>query len=141
MPIQQVELHSSLQKLSKIETLRLARNHISAMTTTLQEGVPMEMNRFLRILSRDLSQTTANLLTGKLIMGETFPKNFSDYPHHAVCRVAAATHPQSSDWPSYENYWYNFEKRNQDANYWNNDYLKCNYNSNKFYQSYHQGYC
>lgn len=69
MPIQQThsDLSAAPQKLSKIETLRLARNYILAMSQTLQEGRPMELTRFIKILSRDLSQTTANLLTGALM--------------------------------------------------------------------------
>ncbi|EEZ99589.1 neurogenic differentiation factor 1 [Tribolium castaneum] len=69
IPIQQThsDLSSAPQKLSKIETLRLARNYIVAMSQTLQEGRPMELTRFIKILSRDLSQTTANLLTGSLM--------------------------------------------------------------------------
>lgn len=68
MPIQQThsDLNSAPQKLSKIETLRLARNYIVAMSKTLQEGKPMDMTRFINILSRELSQTTANLLSGTL---------------------------------------------------------------------------
>lgn len=69
MPILQTnsDLHSSNQKLSKIETLRLARNYILAMSQTLQEGKPMDIMRFIKILSRELSQTTANLLNGTLM--------------------------------------------------------------------------
>lgn len=69
MPIVQThsDLHSSPQKLSKIETLRLARNYILAMSQTLQEGKPMDLMRFIKILSRELSQTTANLLNGTLM--------------------------------------------------------------------------
>ncbi|KAJ8929895.1 hypothetical protein NQ314_017360 [Rhamnusium bicolor] len=69
MPIQLThsDLNSAPQKLSKIETLRLARNYIIAMTQTLQEGRPMEITRFIKILSRELSQTTANLLSGTLM--------------------------------------------------------------------------
>ncbi|KAJ8925158.1 hypothetical protein NQ315_001343 [Exocentrus adspersus] len=71
MPIQLThsDLNSSPQKLSKIETLRLARNYILALTQTLQEGRPMDMGRFIKILSRELSQTTANLLSGSLTRG------------------------------------------------------------------------
>lgn len=69
MPITQthIDLHSAPQKLSKIETLRLARNYIVAMTQTLQEGKPMDIVRFVKILSKDLSQTTANLLNGVIL--------------------------------------------------------------------------
>lgn len=69
MPIQltHTDLNSTPQKLSKIETLRIARNYIIAMTQTLQENNPMEITRFIKILSRELSQTTANLLSGTLL--------------------------------------------------------------------------
>ncbi|XP_018332176.1 neurogenic differentiation factor 6-A-like [Agrilus planipennis] len=82
MPIQQpgVDFHNTSQKLSKIETLRLARNYIIAMSQTLQEGKPMELTRFIKILCRELSQTTANLLTGTLMgYGGTFMNNFKNY--------------------------------------------------------------
>lgn len=69
MPIQitHTDLNSPPQKLSKIETLRLARNYILAMMQTLQEGRPMEITRFIKILGQELSQTTANLLSGTLL--------------------------------------------------------------------------
>ncbi|XP_031348411.1 neurogenic differentiation factor 6-B-like [Photinus pyralis] len=72
VPIQQTttDLHSTPQKLSKIETLRLARNYIRAMLLTLEEGEPMSSQRFVKILSKELSQTTANLLSAAL-MGNT----------------------------------------------------------------------
>lgn len=68
VPIQQthIDLQSAPQKLSKIETLRLARNYIAAMSQTLKEGLPMDTRRFVAILSQELSQTTANLLAGTL---------------------------------------------------------------------------
>ncbi|KAG5871674.1 hypothetical protein JTB14_007357 [Gonioctena quinquepunctata] len=61
------ESNSVPQKLSKIETLRLARNYIIAMTQTLQEDRPMDIARFINILSSELSQTTANLLSSTLL--------------------------------------------------------------------------
>lgn len=80
MPITQthVDLHSAPQKLSKIETLRLARNYIIAMTQTLQEGRPMDLTRFVKILSRDLSQTTANLLNGVLLNQANVTPSYSN---------------------------------------------------------------
>lgn len=70
--------NSSTQKLSKIETLRLARNYIVAMSQTLQEGKPMDLVRFIKILSRELSQTTANLLNGSLVGPATVNNNNSN---------------------------------------------------------------
>ncbi|XP_069684598.1 neurogenic differentiation factor 4-like [Periplaneta americana] len=57
---------SSQQKLSKIETLRLALNYIMALSQILTEGRPMEGSRLLRVLARGLSQATANLLAASL---------------------------------------------------------------------------
>lgn len=37
------------------------------MTQTLQENEPMDMTRFIKILSKELSQTTENLLSGALL--------------------------------------------------------------------------
>ncbi|KAK5642863.1 hypothetical protein RI129_009030 [Pyrocoelia pectoralis] len=69
IPIQQTttDIHSTSQKLSKIETLRLARNYICAMSLTLEEGKPMSLQRFAKMLSKELSQTTANLLSAAIM--------------------------------------------------------------------------
>lgn len=76
MPIQQThtDLHSAPQKLSKIETLRLARNYIFALSQTLKEGKAMDITRYIKILSGELSQTTSNLLMGT-ILGNYNPYN------------------------------------------------------------------
>ena len=61
-----VPCHSSTQKLSKIETLRLARNYIAAMTTILKTGVKPDDLDFAKALSQGLSQNTMNLVAGGL---------------------------------------------------------------------------
>lgn len=61
-----VPCHSSTQKLSKIETLRLARNYIAAMTTILKTGVKPDNVDFAKALSQGLSQNTMNLVAGNL---------------------------------------------------------------------------
>ena len=61
-----VPCHSSTQKLSKIETLRLARNYIAAMTTILKSGVKPDNVDFAKALSQGLSQNTMNLVAGSL---------------------------------------------------------------------------
>ncbi|GLH08627.1 Basic helix-loop-helix neural transcription factor TAP [Gryllus bimaculatus] len=65
VPVQQCR-NNSQQKLSKIETLRLARNYISALSQILVEGKGMEETRFVNILAQGLSQATANLLASSL---------------------------------------------------------------------------
>lgn len=113
------DLNSVPQKLSKIETLRLARNYIIAMTQTLQEGQPMEITRFIKLLSKELSQTTANLLTGT-VLSNLHMNNRKLYMNN-----------------EHENYVYDY---NQDNSYYNNssnnnNYLDDNYN-NKFWTNY-----
>lgn len=92
MPIQVTltDINSAPQKLSKIETLRLARNYIIAMTQTLQEGKPMEITRFVKILSRELSQTTENLLSGALL------NRSANYPYRSF-------YPNDYEMTPYEN--------------------------------------
>lgn len=51
-----------VQKLSKIETLRLAKNYIAALSLSLADNRTMPANEFLRLLCHDLSQTTIHAL-------------------------------------------------------------------------------
>ncbi|CAD5222179.1 unnamed protein product [Bursaphelenchus xylophilus] len=55
-------LLSTQQKLSKIETLRLAANYINMLNMTLQRNVEPSPLESARILSCGLSQTTANMI-------------------------------------------------------------------------------
>ncbi|KAF5295490.1 hypothetical protein FQR65_LT10478 [Abscondita terminalis] len=135
MPIQQTtaDVHSAPQKLSKIETLRLARNYIFAMSQTLQEGKPMSLQRFIKILSRELSQTTANLLSGTLMnFGTPTPKDFrssyfNNYNSGYSCSGNERSFEQKNeyaDWfskPDYSYYcrpYYGLDT----AKYWTNSY-------------------
>lgn len=61
-----VPLSAHHQKLSKIETLRLARNYISALSCTLQSSSPPDNLQFAQILSKGLSQTTTNMIASHL---------------------------------------------------------------------------
>ncbi|KRZ16607.1 Neurogenic differentiation factor 1 [Trichinella zimbabwensis] len=61
-----VPLSAHHQKLSKIETLRLARNYISALTRILHSNKQPSNLEFAYILSRGLSQTTTNLIASNL---------------------------------------------------------------------------
>lgn len=54
--------HQLAQKLSKIETLRLARNYIAALTVVLSQSAPVSLERYVEMLSYGLSQATTNLL-------------------------------------------------------------------------------
>lgn len=61
--------HSKTQKLSKIETLRLARNYICALSEALEGGVSMQSRAFMETLCKGLSQPTSNLVSGCLQLG------------------------------------------------------------------------
>ena len=54
------------QKLSKIETLRLARNYIAALADILERGARPDSLTFARALARGLSQSTSNLVASCL---------------------------------------------------------------------------
>ncbi|NXR75571.1 NDF4 factor, partial [Pycnonotus jocosus] len=61
--------YSKTQKLSKIETLRLARNYIWALSEVLESGQSPEGKNFVEMLCKGLSQPTSNLVAGCLQLG------------------------------------------------------------------------
>lgn len=61
-----VPCYSKTQKLSKIETLRLACNYIGALGNILKTGVRPDGVSFAKALSKGLSQNTMNLVAGCL---------------------------------------------------------------------------
>lgn len=61
--------HSKTQKLSKIETLRLARNYICALSEALEGGQSTESRAFMETLCKGLSQPTGNLVASCLHLG------------------------------------------------------------------------
>ncbi|XP_057685528.1 neurogenic differentiation factor 4 [Corythoichthys intestinalis] len=63
--------YSKTQKLSKIETLRLARNYIWALSEVLENGQSPESHGFMEMLCKGLSQPTSNLVAGCLQLGPT----------------------------------------------------------------------
>ncbi|KAJ8017058.1 hypothetical protein DPEC_G00013830 [Dallia pectoralis] len=65
--------YSKTQKLSKIETLRLARNYIWALSEVLENGQSPESHGFVEMLCKGLSQPTSNLVAGCLQLGPPAP--------------------------------------------------------------------
>lgn len=131
MPILQTstDAHSSSQKLSKIETLRLARNYILAMSQTLQEGKPMDIMRFIKILSRELSQTTANLLNGTL-MGP-FNNSLVAYRRYLTNDYPVSTTLQECSNISYHIEWQDFNNDCSSNNGYNSWYPNYKYDACK----------
>ncbi|XP_055604244.1 neurogenic differentiation factor 4-like [Uranotaenia lowii] len=62
--------HTAPHRLSKIETLRLARNYIVALIEALSTNRRLEYFELLGILSEQISQNTCNLLRMKLLLDE-----------------------------------------------------------------------
>nr|XP_015815106.2 neurogenic differentiation factor 4 [Nothobranchius furzeri] len=77
--------HSKTQKLSKIETLRLARNYICALTEALDGGLSTESRAFMETLCKGLSQPTTNLVAGCLQLGPASGTGMSPEDRHGVC--------------------------------------------------------
>lgn len=67
--------HTTAQKLSKIETLRLAKNYIFALSETLRQNRRLEFEGLIDILSNGLSQSTGNLLRNRLRMDDALKVN------------------------------------------------------------------
>ena len=79
-----VPCYSKTQKLSKIETLRLARNYIGALADILKKGVKPEAITFAKALSSGLSQNTINLVAGSLQLNPRalMPETMMTHPNH-----------------------------------------------------------
>ncbi|ELR54774.1 Neurogenic differentiation factor 2 [Bos mutus] len=61
-----VPCYSKTQKLSKIETLRLAKNYIWALSEILRSGKRPDLVSYVQTLCKGLSQPTTNLVAGGL---------------------------------------------------------------------------
>ncbi|CAG5132342.1 unnamed protein product [Candidula unifasciata] len=75
-----VPCQSKTQKLSKIETLRLARNYIHALAEILKSGVRPDSFSFAKALSRGLSQNTMNTVAACLQLNPRTLLPDSAYP-------------------------------------------------------------
>uniref|UniRef100_A0A667WZ71 Neurogenic differentiation factor n=1 Tax=Myripristis murdjan TaxID=586833 RepID=A0A667WZ71_9TELE len=79
-----VPCYSKTQKLSKIETLRLAKNYIWALSEILRSGKAPDLMSFVQALCKGLSQPTTNLVAGCLQLNpRTFlPEQTPELPPH-----------------------------------------------------------
>ncbi|XP_064167283.1 neurogenic differentiation factor 1-like [Anguilla rostrata] len=97
-----VPCYSKTQKLSKIETLRLAKNYIWALSEILRSGKSPDLMSFVQALCKGLSQPTTNLVAGCLQLNpRTFlPEQGQELPSHMQTVSASFTaHPYSYQTP------------------------------------------
>ncbi|XP_036433138.1 neurogenic differentiation factor 1 [Colossoma macropomum] len=88
-----VPCYSKTQKLSKIETLRLAKNYIWALSEILRSGKSPDLMSFVQALCKGLSQPTTNLVAGCLQLNpRTFLPEQSQEMHHHAHAVGAPPH-------------------------------------------------
>ncbi|XP_006774490.1 PREDICTED: neurogenic differentiation factor 2, partial [Myotis davidii] len=74
-----VPCYSKTQKLSKIETLRLAKNYIWALSEILRSGKRPDLVSYLQTLCMGLSQPTTNLVAGCLQLNSAWFFSSPDY--------------------------------------------------------------
>lgn len=100
-----VPCYSKTQKLSKIETLRLARNYIFALAEILKSGMKPDSVSFAKALSKGLSQNTMNLVAGGLHLNprtllpeSSFSKPYQFYFNNSYdfCSTGNSVVPYSS---------------------------------------------
>ncbi|XP_014813416.1 PREDICTED: neurogenic differentiation factor 2 [Calidris pugnax] len=107
-----VPCYSKTQKLSKIETLRLAKNYIWALSEILRSGKRPDLVSYVQTLCKGLSQPTTNLVAGCLQLnsrnflteqgqeGARFHgpnASFAVHPYPSPCsRLAAAQCPPAA---------------------------------------------
>eukprot|EP00062_Callorhinchus_milii_P016005 gi/632966851/ref/XP_007899647.1/ PREDICTED: neurogenic differentiation factor 2 [Callorhinchus milii] len=84
-----VPCYSKTQKLSKIETLRLAKNYIWALSEILRSGKRPDLVCYVQTLCKGLSQPTTNLVAGCLQLNS---RNFITEPGQDTSRL----HPPNS---------------------------------------------
>ncbi|NXP26277.1 NDF4 factor, partial [Scytalopus superciliaris] len=91
--------YSKTQKLSKIETLRLARNYIWALSEVLETGQTPEGKSFVEMLCKGLSQPTSNLVAGCLQLGPQSLFLEKQEEKSPACESAMTSHPFSYQSP------------------------------------------
>ncbi|XP_076439763.1 uncharacterized protein LOC143279570 [Babylonia areolata] len=96
-----VPCQTKTQKLSKIETLRLARNYIRVMAETLQSGIRPDPFSFAKALSKGLSTNTMNMVASCLQLNPRTlqPDSLPFKPYHLLYHPSAdlCSLPQPSD--------------------------------------------
>lgn len=117
IPIRQnfVNRENTNQKLSKIETLRLARNYIKALSLVLDEEEAISYDQFFALLTHNLSHQTVNALKNRVRIDHDLARNLLIDESHFN---------QFSAWYS------NWES---DSYLWDNNSISCNCEFYNFY--------
>ncbi|CAJ0600568.1 unnamed protein product [Cylicocyclus nassatus] len=98
---QYVPITAQHQKLSKIETLRLAKNYILALQRMLQTGRQPTPLEYAHQLSVGLSQTTTNMLANLLQVQPRLLLTAATVPGMEMSVVPPPTiYPQGTPYPS-----------------------------------------
>ncbi|KAL8585824.1 hypothetical protein ACOMHN_065174 [Nucella lapillus] len=99
-----VPCQTKTQKLSKIETLRLARNYIRVMAETLQTGIRPDPFSFAKALSKGMSTNTMNMvasclqLNPRTLQPDSLPfKPYQLLYDPSAADLCSAMTPQPSD--------------------------------------------
>ncbi|KAK6165567.1 hypothetical protein SNE40_022472 [Patella caerulea] len=102
-----VPCYSKTQKLSKIETLRLARNYIFALADILKNGVRPDSVSFAKSLSKGLSQNTMNMVAGclqlnprTLLPESSYQKPYQFMYENAMGFTSALSHDPYTAFPT-----------------------------------------
>lgn len=93
------------------------------MSQTLEEGKPMEITRFIKMLSKELSQTTANLLSSTLLGTNS---NIQRYINIEKNPIFENYNKNYLEWQEYDygqncsSFWYGNRENNCEYGFYNN---------------------
>lgn len=76
-----------IQKLSKIETLKLAQNYIGVLRRSLSTNQKLPVNEFQQNLTRGLSQATMNVMRQQFKLDPILENNLLHSSDHNFCDV------------------------------------------------------
>ncbi|CAF0987133.1 unnamed protein product, partial [Didymodactylos carnosus] len=90
------------QKLSKIETLRLAKNYIEALSEMVSSGQISDNAHFAQLLCRGLSQNTINLVAATLCLNPRLLNNQNSFDN-TIQQSYNPYYPTNNDYYHHQN--------------------------------------
>ena len=85
---------AATQKLSKIETLRLAKNYIEALTQMVSTDQILDNQQFAQVLCKDLSPNTMNLVAATLSLNPRVLQHDNDQYQSDDTYMLSSMHPR-----------------------------------------------